>query len=156
MKRHLPAAAEALLLAAAFALLAPAARAAGPGIPELTARTNLIAEVVKSRKSVFDPKPARARNPFYPDAIRVTATSAEDRREDSVAVFSKLSLRGIVSGRSAIINNRNFVKGDSASVRLDNGPAVTVKVVDILDDHVKIQINGQEETMTLYARGAAR
>jgi hypothetical protein len=157
MKNLPPRSTRAALLGAillAFAL-APSSRAAGAGVAELTARTNLIAEVVTTRKSTFDPAASRARNPFYPDAVRVTATSAADLRESSMSVFAKLSLRGIVSGRSAIINNRNFVKGDSGSVRLDNGPSVTIQVVEIFDDHVKITINGQGEAMTLYARGAA-
>jgi hypothetical protein len=149
-------AAKLALLGLILSTSAGEVRAAGTGIPEITARTNSIAVVVTLRQSVFDPDVAGARNPFYPDAVRKTKKPGIDDRETSVTAFSQLTLRGIVSGRSAIINNRNFVAGDEAAVRLPGGRQVTVKVVEVHEDSVTLTVGGQKETKTLFARGAAR
>jgi hypothetical protein len=131
-------------------------RAAGSNLPEITARTNSIATVVTVRKSVFNPDVPGARNPFYPDAVRVVRKPGGDETDISVTTFSQLSLRGIVSGRSAIINNRNFVAGDEATVRLPGGRQAKIKVIEVNEESVVITIGGQKESKTLYAKGAAR
>jgi hypothetical protein len=131
-------------------------RAAGSNLPEITARTNSIATVVTVRKSVFNPDVPGARNPFYPDAVHVVRKPGGDETDISVTTFSQLSLRGIVSGRSAIINNRNFVAGDEATVRLPGGRQAKIKVIEVNEDSVVITIGGQKESKTLYAKGATR
>ena len=156
MKTPLEHAAALLVLGLLVAASVGTARAAGTHIPEITARTNSLSVVVSLRKSVFDPDAPGARNLFYPDAVRATMKPTGDDRESSVAAFSHLTLRGIVSGRSAIINNRNFVAGDEASVRLPSGRQVTVKVIEVHDDSVTLTLGGQKEVKTLYARGAVR
>ncbi len=120
------------------------------------ARTNSITAVVRERLSVFDPDAPGAKNLFYPGAAKVLTSPVVDDEESYVAAFSQLSLKGLVSGRSAIINNRNFVKGDEASVRLSGGRQITVKVVEIHDDGVILVLGGQKEAKKLYVRGAGR
>lgn len=156
MKTPLNRAVALLVFGLVVAASAVKARAAGTHIPEITARTNSIAAVVILRQSVFDPDAPGARNLFHPDAVRATRKPTGDDRESSVAAFSHLTLRGIVSGRSAIINNRNFVAGDEANVRLPNGRQVSVKVIEVHEDSVTLTLGGQKEVKTLYARGAAR
>jgi hypothetical protein len=149
--RPLPAS---LALALAAALL-PAARAAESSVPTITARTNLIATVVTERRSVFEPDAPGAKDPFFPQAARQTRNAPATQLAPQ-AIFPQLSLRGIISGRSAIVNNRRFVKGEELTVSLPDGATTKIKVHEITDTSVTLTINGGQERHQLRARGAAR
>lgn len=146
----------ALVLAVGRAGAETNAPAASPAAVAVAARTNSITSVVRERLSVFDPDAPGAKNLFYPGAAKVLTSPVVDDEESYVAAFSQLSLKGLVSGRSAIINNRNFVKGDEGPVRLSGGRQITVKVVEIHEDGVMVVLGGQKEARKLYVRGAGR
>lgn len=164
MKTPLPRPVKLLVLAASLAALSGSVRAAEKSdtppakaaAPAVNTRTNTIAALALGRLSKFDPDVPGARDPFYPDAPKFSAATAVETKEQSVTAFSQLFLRGIVSGHSAIINNRNFVIGEEGRVTLKDGRTVRIKVSEVTDTTVTLTISGDPEPRQLKVRGADR
>jgi hypothetical protein len=104
----------------------------------------------KAYVSVFeDLPPAQGKDPFFPMSHRRdTAMSAPETREH---VDHTLVLKGIVGSvhrRIAVINNETMQMGEESSVRTPGGH-VKVKCLEIGQDYVMIQIEGEPQTRKL-------
>ena len=126
-----------------------------PKPPPLTASPTNSAPVDTSEfVSVFDDllPQDKAKDPFFPNSTRrfPKAAPVPGPTPVPVPVEPTLTLKGISGGRhpSAIINNAELQVGEEQAVRTSTG-RVAVKVLEIGDDFVKVQVKGETKTLML-------
>jgi len=101
-------------------------------------------------KSVFVNTPSVGKDPFFPTSTRRGLVKGPVTQSD-LPVVPLLSLKGI-SGqkghRLAIINNRTFEVGEEAELKF-GGQSLRVRCVEIRDDGVTVNVNGQNQKLLL-------
>jgi len=101
-------------------------------------------------KSVFVNNAGFGKDPFFPTSTRRGAVKGPVTQPD-LPVVPLLSLKGI-SGqkghRLAIINNRTFEVGEEAELKF-GGQSLRVRCVEIRDDGVTVNVNGQNQKLLL-------
>lgn len=105
------------------------------------------------RESVFQDEAGIGKDPFFPKSTR-RAAKVPSINEPVVAPIVQLSLKGI-SGpsnrRFALINNKTFAVGETASVRIAGGH-VNVHCWEITDNSVVVSVEGDPERKELRLR----
>jgi hypothetical protein len=100
-------------------------------------------------KSVFINNAGVGKDPFFPTSTRRGASRGPVISEGPVVPL--LSLKGI-SGpknhRLAIINNRTFEVGEEAELKF-GGQSLRIRCIEIRDDGVTINVNGQNQKLLL-------
>ena len=151
-------------LLVAAALLCPvfathAAQSPAASSRPAQAKTNAPPVVSEPPKSVFiNPgTPGEGKDPFYPQSTRlrkVPAVATTKTNSPAVVAEAQLQLKGISGAadrRLAIINNRTFATGEEGEVASKSGP-VRISCKEIMDDSVRVIVNGQERILRLRPR----
>ena len=145
--------AKILILAASGAALLPIV---APGDPAKTAPAPAKPAVVKPApvRSIFViPTSSReGRDFFYPESLR--PYEALTAAAGSVVESSALICKGVLGTPGhfvAIINNHAFAPGDEGEVKTKGIP-VTIRCVEIRNNLVVIEINGQRRELMIEAR----
>ena len=131
-----------LTLAAVASFAAPKAAPAPPPT---------VAEVLPPPQSVFIDRPDFGRDPFFPKSKRRGAVVSTTPVVEPMANFGNLALKGISVNnerRLAIINNKTFEVGEEGEVRV-NGQPIKLKVIEIRDKSVVIEVNGVSKELFL-------
>jgi len=101
-------------------------------------------------KSVFVNNASVGKDPFFPTSTRRGTVRGPVTHTD-LPVVPLLSLKGI-SGpknhRLAIINNRTFEINEEAELKF-GGQSLRVRCVEIRDDGVTVNVNGQNQKLLL-------
>jgi hypothetical protein len=148
----------AALLASALASFAAQTHTNTPASPS-PARTNALPPLPEIPQSVFiiPTTPQEGKDPFFPRSTRLFTTvvvKSNQQPTAAAAVTVDLKLNG-VSGtadrRLAIINNRTFETGEEGEVASKSGP-VRISCKEIMDDSVRVIVNGQERILRLRPR----
>ena len=131
----------ALLLLAGFTITGMTLRAATQSKPASAGTpTNSAPAVVEQEipKSVFviPSSPKQGRNPFFPQSAEVVAQPIRSPVDPSMFVLNGITPNG--PKRTAMINSRTFVSGESGEVRLPSGNKVMIKCQEIRADSVII------------------
>ena len=114
------------------------------------AETNRTATRAVFPKSVFVHNDPAGKDPFFPNRVRGTAIVISTKPTPTVntdALFLK-GFTGTADRRIALINNQTFAKGEEGEVKLGSGK-VKIRVVEIKDKSVIIEIEGQSERKEL-------
>jgi hypothetical protein len=151
------------LLAALFAVTL-ASRAAqtntnSPASPSSTAPqtpTNAAPAVPEILRSVFViPSDAKeGRDPFFPASTRLNIVVTTTTNVVRMAGFSDLVFKGVagsIGNRLAIINDLIFATGEVNTVITPAG-RVQIRVIEIKDDSVSIEIGGERRELRLRQR----
>lgn len=131
-----------VLLAALSAHAAPSASQTAEPSPEPVIR-----------ESVFQDEAGKGKDPFFPKSSR-RAVKLPSINAPVAAPIVQLSLKGISgssSSRLALINNRTFAVGETASVRIVGG-SVNVRCVEINENSVVVTLEGDPEPKELQLR----
>jgi hypothetical protein len=142
----------AILVAGCKPAAAPAAKPPAPAVKPST-EPAAAAGNGNAYVSIFeDLMPPQGRDPFFPDSHRRDpAPPPVVMAAHKAAVASDLLLKGVVSSathRSAVVNNEILEVGEESDVRTPNGQ-VHVKCLEIGDDYVIIQVNGEARSQRL-------
>lgn len=136
-------------LTALAATGAPAAPAKASTAAAPTVAAKPASQEIPQSVFTIPASPTEGRNPFFPDTapgrdlVRPSPTNA--------VPTSSFVLNGISSPpvRTAIINNRTFVIGEEAEVKLPGGGKTLIKCAEIKDDSAVIVVNGQRRELKL-------
>ena len=132
-----------------FVLLAALSTYAAPSAVQ-TAEPSLEPTI---RESVFQDEAGIGKDPFFPKSTR-RAAKLPSISAPVAAPIVQLSLKGISgssSSRLALINNRTFAVGETASVRIAGG-SVNVRCLEINENSVVVAIEGDPEPKELQLR----
>ena len=150
--------ARTLSLAAALLGLTFTARAAQtPPAVVGTAKppTNAAPAELELPKSVFlNPGASEGgKDPFYPLSTRLRpvpslVTTTTTNVAPTVVQLDLKGISGAVNRRLAIINNRTFEVGEESELAVNSG-RVRVVCKEIMDDFVRVLVNGQERILHL-------
>ena len=149
---------------AALLAVTPAARAAqtntnSPTNPSSSApqtTTNAAPAVLEIPQSVFviPSGTKEGRDPFFPVSTRLNIVATTTTNVVRVAGFADLAFKGVagsVGNRLAIINDLIFATGEVNTVITPAG-RVQIRVIEIKDDSVSIEIGGERRELRLRQR----
>ena len=115
------------------------------------AETNKVALNPTFPKSTFAHDDPAGKDPFFPNRNRGVAVTVNTNKPvptiNTGALFLK-GFAGTAERRIALINNQTFAKGEEGEVKLGSGK-IKVRVVEIKDKSVIIEIEGQAERKEL-------
>lgn len=107
--------------------------------------------VLEIPKSVFvvPANPREGRNPFFPgpsEQQKQAGVTRSDAPEKITLVLNGLSGP---PKRMAMINGKSLERGEKSEIRLGDGSRVYVECIEIRDDGVLINVNGQPRELRL-------
>ena len=107
--------------------------------------------VVEIPKSVFvvPANTREGRNPFFPGPSEQQKQPGGTRQEVSDKITLVLNGLSGPPKRMAMINGRSFERGEKSEVKLGDGSRIYVECVDIRDDSVLVNVNGQPRELRL-------
>jgi hypothetical protein len=124
-----------------------------PVVPAVAAKPAVVATPTNDMKeyvSTFeDLPPSVGKDPFFPRSHRRDPSLPVE--EVKAQVDSTLILKGIVGSlhrRIAVINDETMLAGEESLVRTPGGH-VKIKCLEIGDDYVTVQVEGEPETRKL-------
>jgi hypothetical protein len=115
------------------------------------AETNRTATRAVFPKSVFVHNDPAGKDPFFPNRRHGTTMVIDTNKPIPTVNTDALFLKGFTGTadrRIALINNQTFAKGEEGEVKLGSGK-VKIRVVEIKDKSVIIEIEGQSERKEL-------
>ncbi|MEI8288093.1 MAG: hypothetical protein WCH99_01360 [Verrucomicrobiota bacterium] len=144
-----------LTAAAVLALLQTALAAPDKAAPQKISSANPAAPKPAPVRSVFliPANNKEGRDPFFPESPRLFEATASTTNR-SVIDANTLVCKGVLGTPGqfvAIINNHAFAVGDESEVKTAGGHA-HIRCVDIRNNLVTVEINGQRRELNIKAR----
>lgn len=104
-------------------------------------------------QSVFVDDPSAGKDPFFPESTRRAvkdelASDPNAEAHSSKSISDRLTLKGAIKGRVALINNVDFVVGQESEVNTAAG-RVRVRCLQIQEDCVIVQVQGNPQPKVL-------
>jgi len=134
-----------IVLAVSWSQAAPA-----PAAPAASASARAQSYDQQFIKSVFVNKAGFGKDPFFPTSTRRGAAKATTPVEypPTVPLLSLKGISGPKNHRLAIINNKTFEVGEEGDLKI-NGLLLRVHCIEIRDDGVTVNVNGQPQKLLL-------
>jgi hypothetical protein len=91
---------------------------------------------------VIPTNPHDGRDPFFPESVRAAESMMASTHTVEITSLKVPGISGTPGHLFAIINNHTFGVGEEGDVKTAGGP-VHLRCVEILNDAVMVEINGQ-------------